>query len=76
MKKESWFIKTFMNPWFFAFVVFGIGSFLSFAQINTVWADKNHFNGLFGWLGIGIVTLIIAIACLIISAKTSTGKGG
>jgi len=34
-------------------------SFISFFQINSYWADKHHFNGIFGWLGIGILFFLI-----------------
>lgn len=40
---------------------FGFASFISFCQIDGAWADAHHFNGLFGWLGIGIITGLAAI---------------
>lgn len=42
-------------------VVFAFLSIISFFQINSYWADTHNFNGLFGWLGIGIVTGLAAV---------------
>lgn len=55
-------------------------SIISFFQINSYWSDKHHFNGLFGWLGIGIVTGLLAIWQLYYVIKqggggSSTGIG-
>jgi hypothetical protein len=49
------------KQWFAWMVVFAFASVISFFQINSYWADKNNFNGFFGWLGIGIVTGLAAI---------------
>lgn len=49
--------------------LFATCSVVSFFQINSAWADAHHFNGLFGWLGIGIVLGFIAIWLLIKIAK-------
>lgn len=55
--------------------VFAFLSVISFFQINSAWADKHHFNGLFGWLGLGIVFGLIAIYGLYNVAKNAgTGK--
>lgn len=51
--------------------VFAFSSVISFFQINSYWADKHHFNGLFGWLGIGIVTGVIACYGLYKVSKNS-----
>ena len=40
-------------------------SVISFFQIDSYWADKHHFNGIFGWLGLGILFGAIAILTLI-----------
>ena len=48
-------------------------SVISFFQINSYWADQNNFNGVFGWLGIGIVTAAVAVFCL---TKVSKYGGG
>ena len=44
-------------------VVLAFASIISFFQINSYWSDKNNFNGLIGWLGIGIVLGLGAIYC-------------
>lgn len=51
-------------------------SVISFFQLNSYWADKHHFNGIFGWLGIGIVFGIAAAYCLYKVKTTTTGTGG
>lgn len=48
------------NQWFKFMTVFAFASVISFFQINSYWADQNDFNGLFGWLGIGLVTGVVA----------------
>ena len=76
MKKDNWFVKNLINPWFTGMVVFsflGVGSLM---QIDSYWADKHHFNGIFGWLGIGIVSLLTALYCAKKVNDTSTGTGG
>ena len=65
-----------MNPWFTAMVIFAFASIISFFQIDSAWADAHKFNGFVGWLGIGIVTGLVAIFCLYKVSKTSTGQGG
>jgi hypothetical protein len=52
------------KKWFALMVIAVFTSVISFFQINSYWADKNNFNGFFGWLGIGIVFGIAAIYCL------------
>jgi len=57
-------------------VLMGVCAFIamiSFFQINSYWADKHHFNGIFGWLGIGIVFTILALFCLKKVAKAGSG---
>lgn len=57
-------------------VIFAFASVISFFQINSYWADKNNFNGLVGWLGIGIVTGLVAVFCLAKVMKYGGGTGG
>jgi len=66
----------------FGFIVapLAFASVISFFQINSYWSDTHHFNGLFGWLGIGIVIGLLAIWQLAIVIKqggggSSTGSG-
>jgi len=64
------------KQWFALTSVFAFLSVGSFFQINSYWSDKNHFNGVFGWLGIGIVSGLIAIYCLYkVTQNTNTGGG-
>lgn len=49
------------KTWWGITVVFAFASVISFFQINSYWADQHHFNGIAGWLGIGIVTGLIAV---------------
>lgn len=65
-----------MNTNFIACVIFAFLSVISFFQINSYWADKNHFNGLLGWTGLGIVFALAAIYWLYRTIKSSTGTGG
>lgn len=65
-----------LNTNFVACAIFTMLSVISFFQINSYWADKNNFNGIFGWLGIGIVLAIVAIYWLYRTIKSSTGTGG
>ena len=68
--------KRLMNPWFTGMVILaflGVGSLM---QIDSYWADQHHFNGIFGWLGIGIVAILGALFCLKKVSDTSTGTGG
>jgi hypothetical protein len=62
------------TQWFAFMTVFAFASVISFFQINSYWADKNDFNGIFGWLGIGIVTGLLAIFGLSKVAKAGSGK--
>lgn len=62
------------KQWFAVMVLFAFASVISFFQIDSYWADQNDFNGLFGWLGIGIVTGLVAIFCLFKVSKNSTGR--
>lgn len=47
--------------WWAITVVLAFASAISFMQINSAWADEHHFNGFFGWVGIGIITGLGAI---------------
>jgi hypothetical protein len=61
--------------WFIFMTVFAFASVISFFQINSYWADQHDFNGLFGWLGIGIVTGLAAIFGLYkVNKLAGTGK--
>lgn len=62
--------------WFTAMVVFAFISIISFFQIDSAWADAHKFNGIAGWLGIGIVFAIAAIYCLYKASTKATGHGG
>jgi len=65
------------KKWFAAMSVFAFASIISFFQINSWWADQNKFNGLIGWLGLGIVFGLIAIYFLTKVIKSSNkGDGG
>mgnify|MGYP006871748428 CR=1 FL=1 len=60
-------------------VLMGVCAFIaaiSFFQINSWWADQHHFNGVKGWLGIGIVFSLLAIGCLYKVVTNSDGGGG
>jgi len=59
------------KPWFIFTSVFAFASLLSFFQINSYWADQHNFNGLFGWLGLGILFGIIAIFGIYKTSKHS-----
>lgn len=41
--------------WFALTVVFAFLSVISFFNINSYYGDTHHFNGVFGFLGLGIV---------------------
>jgi hypothetical protein len=49
------------GQWFIVTAILAFGSVISFFQINSAWADAHDFNGIFGWLGIGIVAGLAAI---------------
>lgn len=76
LKEPGFMERTFGNPWYGWMVIAAFVSVISFFQINSYWADKNNFNGLFGWLGIGIVAALFAVFFLYKVKTTSTGKGG
>lgn len=68
------------HHWMIITVIFAFGGIISFFQINSHWADLHDFNGIKGWLGIGIILSLIAIYCLYKTAKAggggnSTGAG-
>lgn len=68
------------HKWIIITAIFAFGGFISLFQINSAWADAHHFNGVKGWLGIGILLLLIAAYCLYKTAKAggggnSTGAG-
>lgn len=50
---------------------------ISYFQINSAWADAHNFNGLFGWLGIGILFSAAAVFCLYkVVTNSDYGDGG
>jgi hypothetical protein len=61
------------HHWMILTVIFAFISVISFFQIDSAWSDAHKFNGLLGWLGIGIVTGLIAIFCLVNTAKAGGG---
>lgn len=60
------------QQWFIFMTVFAFASVISFFQIDSYWSDMNNFNGLFGWLGIGIITGLVALYGLYKTAKNSS----
>jgi hypothetical protein len=71
MSKKSFWEKFWLNPWYGFMVILAFGSVISFFQIDSYWADKHNFNGLKGWLGIGIALGVAAIGCLVKAWNTS-----
>lgn len=61
------------KQYFICMAIFALLSVISFFQINSYWADQHHFNGVIGWLGIGIVTGLIAIYFLYLVTKNTNG---
>jgi cell division protein FtsW (lipid II flippase) len=49
-------------------IISAILSFISFIQIDSAFADKNHFN--LGFIVIGVVLGLVAIGCLVKVAKS------
>lgn len=47
--------------WLLLAAIFGFGAFITFNQIGSYGADKNHTNGLFTVLG--VVLTLIALLC-------------
>jgi hypothetical protein len=62
------------TKWFLTSGALGFISVISFFQINSYWADTHKFNGIFGWLGIGIVAGLAALWAM--SKAFSKGTGG
>ena len=59
------------SQWFIFMTIFAFASVISFFQINSAWADEHNFNGLFGWLGIGLVSAAIAVFGLVKTVQNS-----
>lgn len=59
------------SQWFIFMAIFAFASVISFFQINSAWADEHNFNGLFGWLGIGLVSAAIAVFGLVKTVQNS-----
>jgi hypothetical protein len=74
--KDNLWTKYWLNPWFGGFVLSALASTVSFFQIDSYFADKHHLNGIFGFLGIGIVLALLAIWFIKKTNDTSTGRGG
>lgn len=75
-KEKNIWVRIWGNPWWGWCVITAFISVISFFQINSYWADKHNFNGIFGWLGIGILFGVLAVFFLIKAKATSTGRGG
>jgi hypothetical protein len=52
--------KITQQQWFIIATIFAFASIISFFNISSAWADENDFNGLAGFLGIGILSGILA----------------
>lgn len=62
---------------FICMAIFAFGSVISFFQIDSYWADQHHFNGIIGWLGIGIVLGLVAIYFLYrVIKQAGSGSSG
>lgn len=61
------------KKWFALMAIFAFASIISFFQINSAWADEHNFNGIFGWLGLGILFGLVAVYCLYKVAKYGGG---
>lgn len=59
------------SKWFKITALFAFIATISFFQIDSAWADENNFNGIKGWLGIGIVFSICTILSAIKTIKLS-----
>jgi hypothetical protein len=57
------------KEWFVFTSIFAFASIISFFQIDSYWADQNDFNGIIGWLGIGIATGLVSIFGLYKASK-------
>lgn len=62
------------RKWFLLTCIFAFPAFISFCQINSYWADQHHFNGLFGWLGIGLLLTVASVYCLYKTIKYGGGS--
>jgi putative effector of murein hydrolase len=74
MKKDGWFIKTFMNPWFVASVVCLFAACGFGFSIDSYYADTHNANGLFV-----VLTVLFGLGffyCMAKANETSTGEGG
>lgn len=60
------------KEWFIFMTIFAFASVISFFQIDSYWADINDFNGIVGFLGIGIVTGLLAIFGLYKASQKSS----
>lgn len=68
--------KSKASPWWIGTVVSAFLSVLCFFQINSYWGDTHNFNGIFGFLGLGILFALLTIWFLYKANKTFTGRGG
>jgi len=59
------------SKWFKITTFFAFMAAISYFQINSAWADNNNFNGIKGWLGIGILFSILTVISAIKTIKLS-----
>jgi hypothetical protein len=62
------------KTWWAITCIFAFASIISFFQINSAWADDHHFNGIFGWSGLGVIFGLVALTGLYHVNKLS-GQG-
>jgi hypothetical protein len=53
------------KQWYIVAVLLAFVSFISFANINSSWADEHNFNGWIGFFGLGILSGLLTILSLI-----------
>lgn len=62
------------SQWFGVMVGCAFAAAISYFQIGSAWADAHKFNGLLGWLGIGIVFSVGALYSLYKVSGANPGK--
>lgn len=65
-----------MNPWMPIMALFAFTAMILFFNVNSAWADKKQPQRNRMLTILGIVAAIIAIVCLVMLNRTSTGTGG
>ena len=63
-----------LNQWFAFTGVFFFVGMISFFQVDSAWADEHNFNGILGWSGIGIASILMAVFGLYKSYGKSNSK--